>query len=111
MEKINKVFAVAAAIAIVIALAWWWLSSPAIEVQDLNQSPKQAGDYNLSLLPKEKQNRVYSSLVIIKTSFRGKDYVTANPQDAVTVTGSGSETRVHVYTNNPDTARLKEYMQ
>ena len=111
MKNRNKLLYVVAAV-IVITLAWWWLfSSPAIEVQDLNQSPKQAGEYNLSLLSKEKQNRVYSNLVVVRTSFRGKDYVTAYPEDAVTVTGSGTETRASIYTNNPDTARLKKYMQ
>ena len=110
MKKINKVLYVIAAV-VIIMIIWWWLSSPAVEVQVFNQTPKQAGDYNLNLLPKEKQSRVYSSLIIIRTSFRGKDYVAAYPQDAVTVTGSGTNTRAHVYTDRPDTARLKEYMQ
>ncbi|MDP2736674.1 MAG: hypothetical protein Q8O59_02710 [bacterium] len=109
MKKRNKLLCVVAVI--VIALAWWWLSSPRIEVKSLNMTPKQAGDYNLNLLPKEKQNRVYSSLVVVKASFRGKDYVAANPQDAVTVTGSGTETRACIYTNNPDVERLEKYIQ
>jgi hypothetical protein len=109
-KKINKVLYVIAAV-IVMALIWWWLSSPTVEVKNFNQSPKQAGDYNLNLLPKEKQNRVYSNLVVVRASFRGKDYVAAYPQDAVTVTGSGTNTQAHIYTDRPDTARLKEYMQ
>jgi len=105
----KKLFLIGAAV-IIFSLGWWLLSSPRIEVQTFNQSPRQAGDYNVSILPTEKQNQVYSNLIVIRGPFRGKDYVGAYPQDAVTVTTSDVDIYARVYTNDPDTTRLKKYM-
>lgn len=111
MKKNTKRLFGVAAIVFLLTLGWWWLSSPKIEVKMLNLSPKQAQDYNVALLPAEKQNKIYPYIVVVKDIFKGKEYVTAYPEDAVTVTGSGMETRAHIYTNDPDTKRLTKYIK
>lgn len=110
MRKGNKVLLIAAAV-IIVLLGWWALSSPKIEVKTINMTPRQANDYNVELLPAKKQSQIYSYLIIVRAPFKGKDYVTVNSEDAVTVTGSGTETRAHIYTNNPGTKRLTQYIQ
>lgn len=87
-------------------------TASAVEVRPFNQSPAQAGDYNLSILSKEKQDKQYAWRVVIRgKSFRGVEYVAAFPQDAVTVTSDESaETLVQIYTDNPDASRLKSFM-
>ena len=110
MKKNNK-WPLFTAIIVVIFLGWWILVPTAIEVKEFNKSPIAADDPNLNILPGAKQIKVYSNLIIIRVPFRGKEYVTAYPEDAVTVTESKTEVMARVYTNNPDTARVKSYVR
>ena len=112
MKKI-KIILISVWIVFLLALAaYYGWPSPAVEVEVLNQSPWQAGDRNLKLLPPKKRKKVYSHLVRINGHFfRGKDYLAAFPADAVLISTSKSEVAVKIYTNDPDAARVKKFIK
>jgi hypothetical protein len=87
-----------------------WLQPPTVEVKPLGMSPITAGDSNAGILPFEKAEKVYSHLITVRRPLDHKAYLTAFPQDAVTIAYLGDgETVARIYTNNPNPDRIKKY--
>jgi hypothetical protein len=85
------------------------LTPPTIDSKPLNMSPVQSGDTNASILPSWKQDYIYSYLIVVNTTFQGKEYLAAYPNDAVTIASDGGDITVKIYTNDPNTTRVEKY--